>query len=400
MSDQEIYQSELSNAQHDAAIPPNTAPINKISKLFIIAGEASGDLHGANLIKALTSKNPAIEIKGLGGPKMRAAGCDVLTDMMALSVVGAVEFLKHFFVFKKIFQNTLKIIADEKPDAVILIDYPGFNLRMAAKLKALGIKVIYYISPQVWAWHKSRINKMKSCIDQLIVILPFEKDFFKNEGLTQVEFFGHPLVDMPELEHAPQRSIPTAPFTIGLLPGSRINEIKKILPVMLKTAKLLPNETEFVLSVANDCCETEINIILGDFQDVSVSKSYDAYDVMRNADFLLIASGTATLEAACLQAPMAVIYKATFITGLLARLLIKLEHLSLVNIIAGKAVVPEFLQANAKPEKIAEYVKTILHDPDNYQRMLDELKQVREQLGAPGANARIAEAINLREAHF
>lgn len=400
MSDQEIQQPELTpeptrlaSVNPGVAIPSNITTANNTQKLFFIAGEASGDLHGANLIKALKLKNPKLETMGLGGPKMQAAGCDVLTDMMSLAVVGIVEVIKHFSQFKKLFHETLKTIEKERPDAVILIDYPGFNLRIAEKLKQLGIKVIYYISPQVWAWHKSRIKKMTQVIDQLIVILPFEKDFFINEGLLQVDFFGHPLMDMPELQHAVMRPLPTAPFKIGLLPGSRINEIKKILPVMLETAKLLQPDAEFILSVTNDVCEFEIDKLLQQYPDLPLSKTRNTYDVMRSADFLLIASGTASLEAACLQAPMVVIYKISFITSILARLFIKLKYLCVVNIIANKTVVPEFLQNDAKPEKIADYVTRILHDPTQYQHMLNQLQQVHQQLGTVGVNPRIAETI-------
>lgn len=363
------------------------------SKIFLIAGEASGDLHAANLIRALKAKDSSLHFTGLGGPQMRSAGCELLADIMDFSIVGIIEVLTNYRKLKRLFNTTLNSIIQQKPAAVILIDYPGFNLRMAEKLKAHNIKVIYYVSPQVWAWHKSRVSKMKRFIDKLIVIFPFELDFFLKEGVSNVTFLGHPLLDIKDFQDPPARHAISQPPKIGLLPGSRLSEIKHNLPIMLNTAQLLPSDTDLVLSIANDNCEREVDRILAGYPNLSITKTRDTYHLMRSGDFLLIASGTATLEAACLQVPMAIIYKVSWITYWLARLVVKIKYLGIVNIIDDQYTVPEFIQFDAKPNRIAAFVTKLLHDPGQYDEMVQRLQHVREKLGTAGASERVASEV-------
>lgn len=366
---------------------------------MVIAGEASGDLHGANLVKALKSLSPNLEIVGMGGRKMAKARVNILIDISQISIVGFGEVLRHFKRLSGTFHKICRVVEEERPDALILIDYPGFNLRLAERVKEKGIPIIYYISPQVWAWGRSRVKKIAKLVNKMIVILPFERDIYQDEG-PPVEFVGHPLLDVigpigKKEEIASRLNIPLGRPVVGLLPGSRRQEIRRLLPTMLKVAKLMRArrpELEFVIPCASTISPEEIKDLLN--PDLAVKLVHDkTYEVMNLADLLLIASGTATLEAACLETPMVVIYKLSFLSWLLAKLLIRVPDIGLVNVVAGRRIVPEFLQFGARPGRIASASLDLLENESKRESMEKDLRAVKVKLGQPGASERAARLV-------
>ena len=369
-------------------------------KIMLVAGEASGDLHGANLVKALRQLSPDLEISAIGGEKMQAAGAKILFDIDRMAIVGFAEVLSQFRRLRQIFLKTGRIISTRKFDALILIDYPGFNLRLAAYLrkKKIEFPIIYYISPQVWAWGRGRVKRIAELVDKMLVVFPFETEIYRARGLP-VEFVGHPLLDVigegeaggklaADLDISPSKPL------IGLLPGSRRQEVMRLLPLMLKAAKLMKKERDlrFILPRASTISSQEIDSFLSPDLEVKVVTG-KTYPVMASADLLLVASGTATLEAACLGTPMLIVYKVSFLSWLVTKPLIKIPHLGLVNVVAGRKVVPEFLQFAAQPGRIAAAALSLLEDKDRRELMKEDLKAVRAKLGRPGASQRAARQV-------
>ena len=369
---------------------------------MIVAGEASGDLHGSHLVESLKKLQPEITFSGLGGPLLHKAGVELYEDLTRLAVVGFWEVLKHFKDFQRIFEMMLSKIKEAQPAAVILIDYPGFNLRLAREIKKAGIptKVIYYISPQVWAWKESRIKLIKKVCDHMLVILPFEKEFYARRGMN-VEFIGHPLLDSIKITQPPEkflvsRGLSAQQSTIGLLPGSREKEIERLLPVMLGAAQILyaqNNRLQFVLMQASSVSKSLIekftsrcSLPLKIIQD-------QTYDAINASNLCMVTSGTATLETAILQKPMIVVYKTSLLTWLLAKFLIKIPYIGLVNVVAGKKIVPECIQFEATPQKIAQEINLICTDERKMTEIKSELQKVKASLGNPGASRRAAEAV-------
>lgn len=375
-------------------------PINQPKKIMIIAGEASGDLHGSNLAQAIRKLRPDVEISGIGGPLMAKAGVRLYYDVVSLAVIGFAEILKNLKIFRHIFNSLLATIDNDPPDVIVLIDYPGFNLRFAQQIKKRSIPIIYYISPQVWAWGRNRIKTISTLVDKIIVIFDFEKELYRDYGID-AEFIGHPLLDIVkptmEIDEAYasfnlQREKPT----IGLLPGSRENEIKSHLPILLEAANLIAQEVDgaqFILprahTVAPEIFHRELRTNHLPIQLVS-DKTYDVINV---SDLLLVASGTATLEGAILLKPMIIIYKLNFLTWLLARALIKIPYIGLVNVVAGRQICPEFLQYNARSKNIAGSAISLLRDQQKLSAIKQDLIGVKEKLGTPGATMRCAELI-------
>lgn len=368
---------------------------------MIVAGEASGDLHGANLVKALRRFSPDLEILGIGGAKMKKAGVKILFDINQMAIVGFAEVISQFKKLRQIFLKTCQIISVEKLDALILIDYPGFNLRLAAHIrnKKMGIPIIYYISPQVWAWGKDRVKRIAKLVDKMLVVFPFETEVYEAEGLP-VEFVGHPLLDVIGEEEAKKEEIAAdlnisldSPI-VGLLPGSRRQEVIRLLPIMLKAAKLMKEEKalQFILPRASTISSPEIDNLLTPDLEVRVVADR-TYQVMALANLLLVASGTATLEAACVGTPMLIIYKVSLVNWLLAKSLIKVPHLGLVNVVAGRKAVPEFLQFEAEPRRLASAALSLLKDRNKQELMREDLKAVRAKLGQPGASQRAARLV-------
>ena len=368
-------------------------------KFFLVACEASGDLHGAHLISEIQKLSPGAEFCGVGGAKMQATGMQIFHDMTKISALGLGDVLRNYFKYLKIFNETLKNIRAEKPDAVILIDSPAFNLRLAKKLPTAA-PVLYYISPQLWAWGKRRIHIVKKHIREMLVILPFEKDFYEKEGVA-AKFVGHPLLDaIPELPEAAvlRTKIGISPNqkAIGLFSGSREKEVKRILPVMLQAAALLlkdfPEAVFFTSKSSNVRPEVYDELLQGLSFKVECP-SVPFYELVKAMDFAYVASGTATLETALIGTPFFLLYRASWSTYILGKHLIKVPYLGLVNLLADDKVVPEFIQQDAHPETLAHEAKVFLQSQELQQKMKEEFRQVREKLGEKGASARAAKEV-------
>jgi len=353
---------------------------------MFIAGEASGDAHAAELIKALRAQAPDVKIFGAGGPKMQAAGMELLLDLTEHAVVGLVEVLKNYAKFRRIFWDLVHEAEKRKPDAVVLVDFPGFNLRFAAQMKRRGIKVIYYISPQLWAWHASRAKQIERDVDLMLCIFPFEKDWYaKHAPGLRVEFVGHPFAEKMKVEAG---GIEREKKLVLLLPGSREREVAKIFPVMAGIVDRMPNDLEYIAAAVNEQTvammmnRPRIKVELG-----------AAHELMQHAALAIAASGTATMECAFYGCPMIVVYKVNWLTYLIGRMVVKVNWLAMPNVIAGREIVPEFIQHDAKPERVAAVARELLEDDAKRKAMQRELASVVSSLGGPGASARVATAI-------
>ncbi len=364
---------------------------------MVIAGEASGDMRAAGLVAALKTADPSLRFSGIGGEFMRAQGVKLFEDITALAVIGIVEVIKNFGRIKKVFEHTLKEIDKQKPDAIILVDYPGFNLRLAKEIKKRGIKVIYYISPQVWAWREKRVELIKRVVDRMIVLSPFEQDVYTKYGMT-VNYVGHPLIDEAKTERSQDEvlksiGLTVSKTTIGLMPGSREKEISKHLPVMLEAAQKLfdqNHERQFILLKASTISDELIKKYLFLYKHLPIKIfNGNTYDGINAMDAAIVASGTATLETALLKKPMVVIYKTSWITYAIAKAVIKIPYISLVNIVAGKKIVEELIQNDATADKITASLENALHD----QQLTNELARVEELLGEGGASLRAAQVV-------
>ena len=369
-------------------------------KILIIAGEASGDLHGAHLVEQLHNLDPSIHCYGVGGDAMEAAGVRLLGHISDMAVVGLTEVASKAGPILSVYRRLKKTLVNEKPHLVILIDYPEFNLFLAGAIKKLNIPIVYFISPQIWAWRRGRVRKIARLIDRMIVIFPFEKDFYEKAGV-EADFVGNPLLDAVRFRFSPQEAVghfnlaPQVP-TIGLLPGSRMGEIRRHLPVFLKAIPLIQRQiqpVQFILPVASGIDRKHIAALCAGAGDTIRIVRNDVYDVMNIADFLLVASGTATVEAAIVGTPMAIIYQVSPITAWLARLLIKTQNVGMVNIIANKTIVPELLQHDFTPEAVAGVATKYLLNKTARDTMKRELQGVRRLLGEPGAAQRAAQSV-------
>jgi lipid-A-disaccharide synthase len=374
--------------------------MNGTKKILIIAGEASGDLHGSGLVRELKKVDSNLEIFGIGGDKMKREGVELIFHIDRLSFMGFFEVIKNLGVVRGVMKTMTSVTETRRPHLTILIDYPGFNLRFAKKVKNLGIPVVYYISPQVWAWGGNRVKKMKNLIDKMTVIFSFEKEIYKRFNID-CEFVGHPLLEVTRpilsLEDFQNKfDIRKNDVVVGLLPGSRWQEVEKILPIMLESCKLLKpriKNLKLLLALAPTIKKEEMENLLkqADFQAMIVENL--TYDLMKHADFLLIASGSATLECAILGTPFLVLYKTSFWTYLVAKSLVSIPNIALANVVAGKRVVPEFIQSQAVPNRIAEEMYEILTDRERYKAIQNELKKVKEKLGEEGASKKAAQIV-------
>lgn len=364
---------------------------------MIIAGEASGDMYGARLVEEAHRLDSSVRFFGIGGQAMRTAGVETLVDSRDMAVMGFVEVVAHFGVIYRAFRLMESLLKLRKPDLLILIDYPGFNLRLAAKAKKAGVKVLYFITPQVWAWHASRARKIARLVDHAAVILPFEVPIFEKEGLP-VTFVGHPLLDMavPSMtREAAQQQFDLAVDrrTIGLFPGSRKREINALLPVMLESAALLKErfpDLQFILPLAPGLDRSLVDAGLSAASvDVTVVEGKN-YDVIQVCDLIIAASGTVTMEIALFGVPMVIVYKMAPLTYAIGRRLVQVEHAGICNIIADERVVPELIQDEAEPGRIFAEVESMLVDEVRYAEIREKLLGVRARLGEPGAPARVA----------
>ena len=369
--------------------------------VFIVAGEASGDMHASRLARELLKLNPELKLEGMGGENMRRAGVDILIDNAELAVVGLVEVLANYRTIKAALEKIKKHIQQSKPDLLILVDYQEFNQKLAAFAKSIGIKVLFYIGPQVWAWRPKRVYKMGQIVDQMAVIFPFEVDLYRDANVP-VEFTGHPLVDEVVNDKTPSQARELLDLgqqqTVGLFPGSRKGEVKRLMPIMLKTAKILQAKDpaiQFVLPLAESLDEAILDPYLFEIMDLNINVvSGQAYDVMQACDAIITASGTATLEIALMGIPMAIVYRISPISYSILRFIVKLDYIGLANIVAGKGIVKEFLQRKAKPKLIAAEIQRILTDSDYNTTIRNELSQVRNKLGDKGGSVHIAQLAN------
>lgn len=365
-------------------------------KIMIVAGEASGDAHGGRLVAALKTLDPQVDCFGIGGRQMKAVGCDILFDANLIAVMGLVEVIKHYPVIKKAWDIAVAALKVRQPDLLILIDYPGFNLRLAKKAHAMGIKVLYYVSPQIWAWHQSRIHKIKEFVTHMVVIFPFEVQFYERAQVP-VSYFGCPIVEnvIPQDKFLAREefNIPANSTVIGLLPGSRKTEISRLLPTLMQSAKdilLHYPQTKFILPLASSLTETDLAPYL-DAEIPLVIIKRDSHIAMAACDVLIGSSGTVTLEAAILGVPMIIIYKMNPITFWLARRLIRVKFIGLSNLLADKAITPELIQAQANPKNIAAAALRLIEDKAYMDTTKAELQKVKEQLGTPGTALKVAQ---------
>ncbi|MBU2262104.1 MAG: lipid-A-disaccharide synthase [Proteobacteria bacterium] len=364
---------------------------------MIVAGEASGDLHGGNLVRAMRGIEPDLSFYGVGGERMRTAGVRLLADAADMAVVGLTEAVSKLWTILRAMRRLKDSLTGERPDLVILIDYPDFNLPLARAARKRGIKVLYYISPQVWAWRKGRIATIKKTVDRMAVILPFEEAFYREAGVN-VTFVGHPLLDEVRKKYSRQEALNRFglredAITVGVLPGSRRSEVARILPEMLRACAILAEKispVEFVLPLAGTLAPDFVRDILRRFPvRVTVIRD-EIHDVIAVSDAAMVASGTATLEAALLETPMVVVYKVSAASYALGRRFVHVDHICLANIIAGRRIVPELIQDDAAPERIASEVRELIVRPEKAREMKAALAEIRGRLGAPGASERTA----------
>ncbi len=364
---------------------------------MIVAGEASGDLHGDNLVRAMRQIDPSLSFYGVGGERMQAAGVELFADAADMAVVGLTEVAFKLGMILRVMRRLKTSLKKAPPDLVILIDYPDFNLPLARAARKQGIQVLYYISPQVWAWRKGRIETIRKTVDRMVVILPFEEKFYRDAGMD-VTFVGHPLLDevrkkYERTEALNRFGLREEAITVAILPGSRRSEVAVLLPEMLRACRILTEKIsplQFVLPIAGTLDPAFVRDILRQFPvQVNVIRD-EIYDVIAVSDAAMVASGTATLETALLETPMVVVYKVSGVSYAIGRRFIRVNHISLVNLIAGRAVVPELIQAEANPERIAAEVREIVTRQGKAREMKTALAEIRGKLGTPGASQRTA----------
>jgi lipid-A-disaccharide synthase len=374
-----------------------THHVKRAERVLMIAGEASGDAHGAGVVKALKSRNPNIDIFGIGGDNMQNAGMKVIYHIREMSFMGFAEVIKHLPLIRSVEKTLARLIELKKPDVVVLIDYPGFNLRFARTAKKHGIKVIYYISPQVWAWKKGRVKKMKSLVDKMLVVFPFEVPIYESEQIP-VEFVGHPLLEemnevMERKQFYQRLGLSEEKQIIAVIPGSRRQEIKYLLSVMLRAAiDVAGREKQVVVAVAPNLNEEEYRNAVPNNTSVKFIQ-HATHEVMKHAEFAFVTSGTATLETACFGTPMVVVYRTSPVTYWIARLVVRIKNIALVNIVAGKTIVPELIQSAVTVSRLVSEALNILSNPQRMNEMKTGLNRVKEKLGSGGASSKVADAI-------
>ena len=371
--------------------------VKRPKRVMIVVGEASGDLHGAHLVKALYRRDPTLEIFGVAGDGLKREGIKVIFDVDRLTGMGFAELAGNLKTIWQAYRLLRKALREERPNLLILVDFPEFNLRLARLAKKSGIPVLYYISPQVWAWRKRRTQKIARWVDRMAVVFPFEVPLYQNEGVA-VSFVGHPLLDLahssePRERTLTQYGLDPSRQTIAILPGSRSREVAYHLPPMLEAADRLERQSkmQFILVRATT---VERGILDGILEKAAVKVPIaegNTYNVLHACDLVWAASGTATLETALMLRPMVIVYRLSWLTYALARLLVRVSHIGMVNIIAGESVVPELIQSDVTADKIVAESRAILQDPELRKRIVRKLSQVREKLGSPGASERVAE---------
>lgn len=367
--------------------------------VLVVAGEPSGDLAAGRLVEALRRRDASIRVVAVGGENLRAAGAEIFEDISELGAMGFVEVVRQIPRLRALEDRLVKFMAESRPNVVVPVDYPGFNLRLAAKAHALQIPVVYYIAPQVWAWAEGRVREIGRVVRKLLVILPFEEDYFRRRGIAAT-FVGHPLLE--GVAAAPSRKAareelgidPEVPV-LGLIPGSRVQEIRRILPSLLHAAKLAGEQIPGLITLASRAsfiAEHEFERVAPHPGNVRFV-SGPAARIMRAADVLLVTSGTATLEAGLLGTPLGVVYRTSPVTWGLGRMLVRLPRIGLVNLVAGEELAPEFLQNDATGPRLSAFVVELLRDPSARSRRQDALKTLRKTFEGHHASEEAAEEI-------
>lgn len=375
-----------------------------MKEIMIVAGEASGDMHGAGLVAAMQALDPKLHFSGVGDKALAAQGVDILYAASQLAVVGIIEVLSHWREIRAALNGLTRQLREKRPRLLILIDFPDFNLILAKRAKKLGIPVFYYISPQVWAWRSGRVRTIARLVDRLAVILPFEENFYTSRGVRQVTFVGHPLVDkvqpdLPPNEFRKEYNIEPSATVIGILPGSRKREISSILPDFIKTARLLCQQQTglsserlcFLLPLAPTLTQADLGLTAEVLDELNIKVIPDRrYDLMAACDLVMTASGTVTLELALLNVPMVVTYRFAPLTYRLGRLLVKVKYASLVNLVADREVVTELIQEDFTPPTLAEALLAIWPGTERHRLVIKGLQETCTRLGPPGASQQAA----------
>lgn len=362
-------------------------------KLFIVTGEASGDMHAADVVRELRKLDPDLQAAGMGGDMLRREGVRIEHDIRDMGIVGLFNVLRQLPRLKRTFDRLVAKIIEMRPEAVLLVDYPDFNLRIARRCREAGIPVIYYISPQVWAWRRRRVHQIARDVSHMIVIFPFEKEFYESHSVP-VTYAGHPIVEQLEAYRQPKTGIPDTPLKLALMPGSRRTEVASLLGPLAEAAMLIGSAREtdaYVIKAPTIPRESVLEGLSHLANTIRIVED-DGREALAAADLALCSSGTATLECAVLGVPAVVVYRLSRLTHLLARRLVTLPHFSLVNIVAGKRVIPELLQDEVTPANIAREANAML-EPARYAETVRELGHVRGKLGEAGASKRAAEKI-------
>ena len=377
-------------------------------RIMISCGEPSGDLYAGALVSEIFHREPAAEVFGFGGQRLAAAGARLVGDFQGLSVTGLTEAIRVIPRSFAMLRRLTAVAREQRPDVFVAIDFPDFNFRLMAALHRLGIPVVYYISPQLWAWRARRMETMKRFVDRVLVIFPFEEELYRRAGIP-VEFVGHPLVDLVRVQQ-PRAALlrehgldPEAP-TVALLPGSRTNELTRIVPAIAASLPLIrmrvPN-VQFMIAAAPNLPDALFVPLLNPHVGAGVGAAFRrpillrdrTDDVLAAADVVITASGTATVQAALHERPMVVVYRLSPLTYRIGKPFVRVDMYAMANLVAGKRVVPELIQEHLTPERVAAETIRFLTDPELSRRTRDELRQVRERLGGPGASARTAQAV-------
>jgi lipid-A-disaccharide synthase len=371
-----------------------------VEEILIVAGEASADLHAARALVELRTLRPGVHAFGVGGARLREAGLEVLAPAEDISVMGLAEVLPRIPRILSILRRLARTAAERRPRAALLVDLPDFNLRLARRLKRLGIPVVYYVSPMIWAWRQGRARKIARLVDRMLCILPFEERFYEGTGVS-ARFVGHPFAEKPPprpvADYRAELGLEAGRTTIAIMPGSRVPELRRLFPPMLEAAERIRQvhpDAQFVVPVAPTLRAEALRPFLAAHQTLEV-KLVDgrAEQAVGASDAALVKSGTSTLETALMLRPMVVVYKLSWLSYLVGRLLVRIAHFALVNILAGRGIVPELLQGQASPERMAAEVNRLLGDRTAREAQLSGLREVRASLGEPGAPRRVAEEI-------
>lgn len=376
--------------------------------VLIVAGEASADRYGADLVKALRGLDPTIRFSGIGGPAMAGAGVEILFHASDMAVVGLTEVLKRAWIIGRAMRAMKAILRRRRPNLLVLIDYPGFNLHIAGQARKAGVPVLYYVSPQVWAWRGGRVRKIRDRVDRMALILPFEEAFYRDKGI-RATYVGHPLLEGPGSHETatagrwnPGATAEGGAPVLGLIPGSRKEEIRRLLPVMVEAAGILKRERypglRCLLPLAPTIDRQLVEGLIAG-ADAQIRVETDIYEVLGACDAAMVTSGTATLETALMGVPMVIVYRVSRLSHWIGRRVVKVPFIGLVNLVAGEAIVAELIQDEVTPERTALETRRLLEDPDARERVMEGLRRVRALLGSGGASARTAQiAMEMMEA--